>query len=110
MNDYLNTRGISHIAYPGIGRSLTQNDINRRVVRVYPMNSDFSYVAKSYDDERAPLLKCIDKEKLILLIGFDEITLGANWLDQNWLTVDEFYKKTLSLEPTVIYTHDSDPF
>lgn len=74
--------------YPGIGRYLTQADIGKNVVRVFPCKGMFGFIPVG-DRVRGDRLEAL-KENKITIIGLE---LDADWTDDNWLTVEEYIIK-----------------
>jgi len=83
--------------YPGLGRYLIPDDVGRRVVRVVPCKGQFGFIPMG-DRITGELLKAFDKDKITFLT----IDLGHEWMDNNWLTVDEFIAKTKGVTATIL--------
>lgn len=105
--EHLNPHAImvNHKVYPGIGRMLTQDDLNKQVVRVYPKGDNYSFVPLRVTDVAGSVLKVLEQDRIV--VGNEE--LNAYWIDNNWLTVPEFIAKTRYIEPTILHTYDIDP-
>ncbi len=104
------TRTIKHEVYPGIGRHLTQDDVNKRVVRVYPLGRDCTLIPINKNDVQGSVLKVLKGDQVILnSVHIENLTLGAQWLDKNWLTVAEFIERTEFVAAQIFETYDSDP-
>ena len=86
MNDCLT----EHSVYPGLGRYLTPDDIGKSVVRVFPMDGDFSLIPDNKNDIKGRVLTVLDKDKA----EFGTLILPSAWLDNNWLSPSEYIGKT----------------
>ena len=86
------------VTYPGLGRYLTPDDIGKPVVRVFPLKGDTSLIPwdRTYIEGR--VLTFLDREK-IQVVG---LTLSAAWIDNNWLTVNEFVEKTKNVQAKIL--------
>ncbi len=83
--------------YPGIGRYLTQADVGKNVVRVFPCNGRFGFIPVG-DRVRGDRLEAL-KGNTITIIGLE---LDADWTDNNWLTVEEFIVKIQGKAATLL--------
>lgn len=101
---------IDYKTYPGLGRSLTAEDVGKKVLRVVPKNRDCGFLVFGNDPgHHAVVLKTISNNKIDVFWLGSVLTLDKSWMDGNWLRLDEFLTKTQGIAAT-IYTHvDTDP-
>ena len=100
----------SHEVFPGIGRCLTQDDVNKRVVRVFPLKEDCSFIPCKRIGVKGDLIKVLTADKIVFEGLYSDKIYEAQWLDNNWLTEDEFIAKTHFVAGQIFEIYDTRPF
>lgn len=95
--------------FPSLGRMLAADDVGKMVVRVRPHHErDFGFIPYNSEDKGYKLV-ALHPDKVIIGDHLNLFNLDASWMDNGWLTVDEFRTKTVGITAVVRRVIDSDP-